>query len=71
MKKTGAYLTEEAWLVLGRRRFILMKTCTMRLLGMTSIISMDKQTPMRDQITVSSSRLMMRCLTTKKLKEES
>jgi hypothetical protein len=71
MKKTGAYLTEEAWLVLGRRRFILMKTCTMRLLGMTTIISMDKQTPMRDQITVSSSRLMMRCLTTKKLKEES
>jgi hypothetical protein len=71
MKKTGAYLREEAWLVLGRRRFILMKMCTMRLLGMTSLISMDKQTPMRDQITVSSSRLMMRCLTTKKLKEES
>ena len=71
MKKIGAYLREEAWLVLGRRRFILMKMCTMRLLGMTSIISMDKQTPMRDQITVSSSRLMMRCLTTKKLKEES
>jgi hypothetical protein len=61
----------EAWLVHGRSRFILMKTCTERLLGMTSIISMEKQTPMMDLIMVFSSHLMMRCLITKKIIEES
>jgi hypothetical protein len=48
-----------------------MKPCTETLLGMTSIISMDKQTPMRDLIMVSYSPLMIRCLTRKKVKEKS